>query len=447
MFKKAFILVFIIASFLSTQAHSSTNLLSVNVEQWLEQERTIWGIHNEVFMQRSASIGFTWMSANKEVAVVNKSSTLTFLGMPITEARMQFNQSRLSLVTLFLYSRGDDGDLSKKQFMSRLHKIQSSISGWAKVRPQIVKNQLKTMGVKRKAQTWALSPYLIQLTWSYSTKNEFGSFAFRAEYIKWECKLANKTPIQSHRPLRRKSSSGREVSIQHLQSRIKRKVNGDVFIEGIPMVDQGEKGYCAVASAERVLRHYGIQVDQHEVAQLASSSALKGTDPSNMINALKRVGVKLGCVIKVHKRYDAKDFLKMLKQYNKLARKRKKPEVPLYGVMHIAQVYSYMDMEILKSVQMKNRLKYHSFSKAIQESVNSGIPLAWSVIVGLIKEDPEIKGIGGHMRLIIGYNTEEEAVLYSDSWGPGHELKRMALDDAWTITKGLHTIEPRWKLD
>ena len=46
------------------------------------------------------------------------------------------------------------------------------------------------------------------------------------------------------------------------------------------------------------------------------------------------------------------------------------------------------------------------------------------------------------MRLIIGYNTKTNELLFSDSWGAGHEKKRMPLDDAWSITTGLVTIEP-----
>jgi len=34
-------------------------------------------------------------------------------------------------------------------------------------------------------------------------------------------------------------------------------------------------------------------------------------------------------------------------------------------------------------------------------------------------------------------------ILYSDSWGPGHELKRLSLVDAWTMTLGLYTVQPR----
>jgi hypothetical protein len=44
-------------------------------------------------------------------------------------------------------------------------------------------------------------------------------------------------------------------------------VSGDVWLGDVPMVDQGQKGYCVVASAERVMRYYGSKVDENELAR------------------------------------------------------------------------------------------------------------------------------------------------------------------------------------
>ena len=52
----------------------------------------------------------------------------------------------------------------------------------------------------------------------------------------------------------------------------------------------------------------------------------------------------------------------------------------------------------------------------------------------MVEEEQIPQAVGGHMRLIIGYNSIANEVLYSDSWGLGHEEKRMSLDDAWTMT-------------
>jgi hypothetical protein len=46
------------------------------------------------------------------------------------------------------------------------------------------------------------------------------------------------------------------------------------------------------------------------------------------------------------------------------------------------------------------------------------------------------------MRFIIGYNSTTREIVYSDSWGRGHEEKRMPLNDAWTITTGLSSLQP-----
>src|SRR5262249_53890016 len=43
-----------------------------------------------------------------------------------------------------------------------------------------------------------------------------------------------------------------------LSKKLQKTPDGDVFIPSIPMIDQGDKGYCAVASAARVLNYYGI---------------------------------------------------------------------------------------------------------------------------------------------------------------------------------------------
>jgi hypothetical protein len=49
-------------------------------------------------------------------------------------------------------------------------------------------------------------------------------------------------------------------------------------------------------------------------------------------------------------------------------------------------------------------------------------------------KEPEIpQATGWHARLILGYNSKTNECLYSDSWGAGHELKRMSVDDAWIM--------------
>jgi hypothetical protein len=63
----------------------------------------------------------------------------------------------------------------------------------------------------------------------------------------------------------------------------------------------------------------------------------------------------------------------------------------------------------------------------------------------LYPEDPPnaAQGGGGHMRLIIGTNTKTGDLLFTDSWGAGHELKRMKMADAYKASMAVWVIEPK----
>jgi hypothetical protein len=44
--------------------------------------------------------------------------------------------------------------------------------------------------------------------------------------------------------------------------------------------------------------------------------------------------------------------------------------------------------------------------------------------------------------MIIGYNEKENKIVFSDSWGAGHEYKTMNADDALKATQGLFSMKP-----
>jgi hypothetical protein len=46
------------------------------------------------------------------------------------------------------------------------------------------------------------------------------------------------------------------------------------------------------------------------------------------------------------------------------------------------------------------------------------------------------------MRLIIGYNDKTREIVYTDTWGAGHEYKRMSVENAWTITDAALYLKP-----
>ena len=240
-----------------------------------------------------------------------------------------------------------------------------------------------------------------------------------------------------------------------------RDPRGDVFIDNVPMVDQGQKGYCAAAASERVLRYYGVEVDEHEIGQAAGTSAEDGTSTKGMKDSVTAVGkrYKLATVVSygdfekpVNERIES--IVKEVANYNKAAKKLKKPEIAddvyitrngnmvIYNPM---AADAAMDPEVLRDMKANGpqKSKFVKFLKDIHQQVDKGIPLFWGVTLGTYPE-PEIpQSKGGHMRLIIGYNDKKKELLYTDTWGDGHELKRMPEDWAFAITHDAFFLKPR----
>ena len=113
-------------------------------------------------------------------------------------------------------------------------------------------------------------------------------------------------------------------------------------------------------------------------------------------------------------------------------------------MINIGTVMDSADFDSLKTARVGQSSDFKRFKDHIQKHVQAGAPLAWSLVVGKVEETPRLnQARGGHMRLIIGYSAQAEELFYTDSWGPGHELKRMKLDDAWAVTTGLYSVLPQ----
>jgi hypothetical protein len=101
-----------------------------------------------------------------------------------------------------------------------------------------------------------------------------------------------------------------------------------------------------------------------------------------------------------------------------------------------------LDMDVLREVRIADKRGVARFEKIVATSVDRGEPLIWGVEMGISPEEGNPQAQGGHLRLIIGYNTEKREILYTDSWGPAHELKRMSSENAWSKTFHLYVMKP-----
>jgi len=120
---------------------------------------------------------------------------------------------------------------------------------------------------------------------------------------------------------------------------VKREENGDVWIDNIPMVNQGPKGYCAPATFERAMRYMRVPADMYLLATAATSPE-GGTNTTQLADDSKRIVRSKARRIKelsLEKDLDIKEIKKFidkgvpvlwqmcsLKKYNDLANERSK---------------------------------------------------------------------------------------------------------------------------
>jgi hypothetical protein len=235
----------------------------------------------------------------------------------------------------------------------------------------------------------------------------------------------------------------------NLAARVRRNEAGDVWIAGVPMVHQGNGGFCVPAVAERVLRHFGKPADREAIAAASRTGELGGTHSDDLLAGLIRICRANGLAVETLMGWTPEGFRAFLADYNRAAAAVGAPRIEPAAVdpADVGPVYGRMDPRALRAATGADARGLEEFRRHIRESVEAGLPPIWSVYVGLYPERPALAAYqrGGHLRLVIGYNDRAAEVLYTDTWGPGHELKRLPLADAWAMSLALTRVAPAGK--
>jgi hypothetical protein len=352
---------------------------------------------------------FNWLTENHDRAVfmrrpyTNLTVDLSLFdgSLPLEEVVVDFLNGRLNGITFSIYNRGDSGTIDGGEFDRRVKLCGQKLGALTGVKP-VSKKANPTQG-------------LLMDGWTWISKNGMATLEYNPEALQGQPEfLRLKIAPRDAKGVFAAAFQGRSaaVRVSDLPKNVVRE-GGDVFIKGIPMVDQGPKGYCVVATTQRLLEYYGIPADQHQIAQVAGSDATKGTSSLAMSEALGKIDYRFKIRFKIH-----------------------------------AMGYEGRLVEVDERKMTVGRdFPQSQFEKVIQKSIDDGIPLLWGLTLGQYPEEPPIalQQGGGHMRMIIGYNMATRRIIFTDSWGAGHEMKRMAMDDAYKASHGLFTMTPTVK--
>lgn len=370
----------------------------------------------------------------------NVTQQLTLAGgkLNVEEVNLEFAEGKLAHVIMSVWNRADSEEkLTEKTFPTRITEITALLDTQLGVKG-VDQGLDRASAAKFKRTQW-LSPKLAAQL-EYSSSKDHGDFT--AEFIRLRVAAP---PKRAQVGAVATTGVAPNVTKADLVKNVQRDAaTGETYIKGVPMVDQGMKGYCSVASCQRVFNYYGMPVDEHEMAQVAQSGAGSGTSSKKLMESLDAMEGRLK--VRFKKLYDLetnKEFQAMVGDYNRVARKHK---VKVIDAWYNAQLEE-MDPATLKEARSKGG-DLAKFQRQISENIDKGVPLLWSLVLGLYPENgkPAMQSGGGHMRLIIGYNFKDPLkpqVIFTDSWGAGHEKKTIELADAFAATCGLILVEPQ----
>lgn len=362
-----------------------------------------------------------WLSSAKE-GLRSTRGGYSLLGEGLGEIVIRSQDKKISAVSISVYNRGDDKMMGPSNYERELNKWKDALDGALKIRP---KSRDQRGALPITGWMWQKDGTAYLLEGSLNRREK------RAEFIR--LRLA---------PLNAASAKKTTVRRDALSERVK-KDGSTVSLDGIPMVDQGDKGYCVVASVERVIRYYGRDFDQHEMARLADTSN-SGTSFEDMEKAFRSITGKANVRTIKLMEFDENQLKRDIRYYNRAAKKAEKPsfdyDLDEYYISPV-MFWNKVDPELFREVKAEQN-GFEVFNRKIKEYIDQGVPLCWTLYLGMFKEGDLPQSGGGHMRLIIGYDEAKKEIVYSDSWGEGHESKRMRADEAFCMTTAIYAMVP-----
>ena len=401
--------------------------------------------------------GFKWLSAQVKDHGMIRRDNWGFDQMKITafggsrnveEISFLLKAGKLTEVAIAIWNKGDsqNAEVTEKDF-------NAIVDGWSAdlsrcVAPKFEdRGKDKTSAARADRRMWAGKAMMAQLEYSGgkekvrdpNTGHERTGKHFKGEFIRLRLLPKPSSLVD----LNTSTEGPAAMRRSDLGKSIKRESGGEVFISSIPMVDQGDKGYCAVATAARVFNYYGVPADQHEMAQIVGNeSGGGGTNTDEMETALRKIAGKYKTRFQtvLDLDYSSRKYQAFMVKYNRAAKKLGKK---ILDTDRFIYFLGGLDPEVLREVNGTGQA-FERFIRVVHENIDKGVPVMWGLQLGLFPENGEKarQSKGGHMRLIIGYNDTTKEILFSDSWGAGHEKKHMAAADASAATMGLYLLQP-----
>ena len=200
------------------------------------------------------------------------------------------------------------------------------------------------------------------------------------------------------------------------QQNVERRPNGDVLIKNVPMIEQGPRGYCTIATGAMVLDYWGSPVPLEVIAQCQTVSWLGDT-----INAMH-----------------FKDVVELVAKEASLKTEFTDKQRPLRFNQVIDEIDAGRPICFGRFVTQERIALHRAWRDEVEKNPNFKIP----------EEDRDARKKwpnslnDTHTSIITGYNKEQKVIMLTESWGEGNRYFRMSWDEAIASLNFMQTFRP-----
>lgn len=390
------------------------------------------------------------------------SEPLEFFGCRVERIDPVFAENKLQSLTLHFIGKEDE-QLSKDDCDLLLRKLITNLNALTMSKPALMEQALETPEQKL---MWRSTRTMFLMR--YSFRPAVADIPFQIYFLKIEMAPLASTettqeplpasppqPVAESTPPPATPPPNAIVKSTPAPAELPKEsgahgLEDDVFLANIPMVAAANQNEDWKAILQRVLLYYGNK----EAADWVSGLAQFGQgDLTTQLETISLNSRALGLRLKPEgKALDTKQAVRfsptiqqLARSYNQAARRNKMPIIPVLPNESISAVLREMQPELFFAAYSETNgfgSAVTRFQRSIKQQIDNGVPLLWNVLTGLVPEPNAPQGKSwGHPRLIVGYNAQTSEVLYTDSRGAGHELKRISAPKALAMTMAIHAIE------
>jgi len=195
----------------------------------------------------------------------------------------------------------------------------------------------------------------------------------------------------------------RDARRKLLAANVRRQPNGDVLIQGVPMNDQHQRGYCVIASLAMVMQYHGLAVDVDLLAAKA--------------------GYREGKVAKA----DWKGLFRAVGREAKL----KLTDSNRYRFRQIRKAIDRGEPVLVGRAFSRERdARHRAFAAQHARDPSATLPDPRSKAGRQDRRQwPTLRDGPGHMSVITGYNEKRQEILFTESWGERYRQRRMRTEE------------------